>query len=40
LTPYRTSHMAGDIERDINHRIWLWGIKWRHAYGILCDRNI
>ena len=30
----------GEINNDVNHRIQAGLLKWRHATGVLCDRNI
>ena len=27
----------GDIEKDIQHRIKAWWVKWKNATGVLCD---
>ena len=29
-----------DIDADVSHRIKAGQIKWRHAFGILCDKRV
>jgi hypothetical protein len=30
----------GDIDEDVNHRIKAGWMKWRQAFGILCDKRV
>jgi hypothetical protein len=30
----------GDIDEDVRHRISIGWLKWRQAYGILCDKRV
>jgi hypothetical protein len=29
-----------DIDKDVNHRIKVRWMKWRQAYGIVCDKRV
>jgi hypothetical protein len=30
----------GEIDEDVSHRIRAGWVKWRQAYGVLCDKNV